>query len=146
MKTAFILQNQHKLLLNKQREWVDATDLKSLYQTPHKDEAINQKVEVNAKDYTQRIHLLECPLNDKGLPQIPEGALPEPLPKADAQPTEQAGLLDAQAGDARASDALSSDNQHGATSDSPAPESSTPDTAHTPDADSAEPTAPSLAH
>ncbi|UTA48040.1 hypothetical protein L1F30_00530 [Simiduia sp. 21SJ11W-1] len=110
MKTAFILQNQHKLLLNKQREWVDATDLKSLYQTPYKDEAINQKVEVNAKDYTQRIHLLECPLNDKGLPQIPEDAKPAPLPKAERN-TEQAALLEGAGDDATEPDALSSANE-----------------------------------
>lgn len=108
MKTAFLLQNQLKHLLNKQREWVDATDLKSLYQTPHKDEAINQKVEVNAKDYTQRIHLLECPLNDKGLPIIPDDALPEPLP-VKPKTGEQPGLLDpASTDDAATADALSS--------------------------------------
>ncbi|MBB3169922.1 hypothetical protein [Simiduia aestuariiviva] len=107
MKTAFLLQNQNKLLLNKQREWVDATDLKSLYLTPHKDEAINQKVEVNAKDYTQRIHLLECPLNEKGLPQVPEDALPEPLPKAE-RTTEQSSLLVETADDGDNTDALSS--------------------------------------
>lgn len=108
MKTAFLLQNQLKYLLNKQREWVDATDLKSLYQTPHKDEAINQKVEVNAKDYTQRIHLLECPLNDKGLPMIPADALPEPLP-VKPKTGEQSDLLDATSpDDAEAADALSS--------------------------------------
>lgn len=90
MKYAYLLQNQHKLLLSKGREWVDARDLRCLFQTPHKDEAINQKVEVNAKDYTQRIHLLEVELNEKGLPIIPEQDKPEPLPDA---PKEQTSLL-----------------------------------------------------
>lgn len=91
MKKAYVLQNQNKLLLAKSREWVDARDLRSLFQTEHKDEAINQKVEVNAKDYTQRIHILEVSLNDKGLPVIPEEHKPEPLPDA---PKGQATLLD----------------------------------------------------
>lgn len=80
MSTVFLLQNQNKLLLSRQREWTDGRDLKCLYITPHKDEAINQKVEVNSKDHTQRIHLLECELNDKRLPAIPVEVMPEPLP------------------------------------------------------------------
>ena len=107
MKTAFLLQNQHMLLLSKQREWTDATDLKCLYQTPHKDEAINQKVEVNAKDYTQRIHLLECTLNDKGLPIIPAEAAPEPLP-ATAKTVSQQTLLE-EAADTGTDDATKAD-------------------------------------
>lgn len=91
MKKAYVLQNQNKLLLAKSREWVDARDLRSLFQTEHKDEAINQKVEVNAKDYTQRIHILEVSLNDKGLPIIPEEHKPEHLPDA---PKGQTTLLD----------------------------------------------------
>lgn len=91
MKKAYLLQNQDKLLLAKSRQWTDARDLRSLFQTPYKDEAINQKVEVNAKDYTQRIHLLEVELNDKGLPIIPAEHKPEPLPDA---PKGQASLLE----------------------------------------------------
>lgn len=96
MSTVYLLQNQHKLILNRNREWTDARDLKSLYQTPHKDEGINQKVEVNAKDYTQRIHLLECELNDKRLPIIAPDDMPEPLPDAPAGQSkgEQASLID----------------------------------------------------
>lgn len=91
MKKVYVLQNQNKLLLAKSREWVDARDLRSLFQTEHKDEAINQKVEVNAKDYTQRIHLLEVSLNEKGLPIIPDEHKPEPLPD---EPKAQASLLE----------------------------------------------------
>lgn len=91
MKKAYLLQNQDQLLLAKSRQWTDARDLRGLFQTPHKDEAINQKVEVNAKDYTQRIHLLEVELNDKGLPIIPDEHKPAPLPDA---PKGQAELLE----------------------------------------------------
>lgn len=79
MTTVYILQNQNKLILNKQREWTDGRELNSLYRTPHKDEAINQKVEVNSKDYTQRISLLECELNEKSQPIIDSELLPEPI-------------------------------------------------------------------
>jgi len=81
MSDCFILQNQHKLFLGKHNNWVDGQDANALFKTPYKDEAINQKVEVSAKDFTQRIQILSCPLNDKGLPELDPALLPEPLPK-----------------------------------------------------------------
>lgn len=80
MSELFILQNQHKLFLSKQNSWVDGQDVNLLYKSPYKDEAINQMVEVSAKDYTQRIKLVRCAVNDKGLPDIDPSILPEPLP------------------------------------------------------------------
>ena len=80
MSELFILQNQHKLFLSKQNSWVDGQDVNLLYKSPYKDEAINQMVEVSAKDYTQRIKLVRCAMNDKGLPDIDPSMLPEPLP------------------------------------------------------------------
>lgn len=82
MKKVFILQNQNKQLLNKQNEWVDGRDANTLFKTAHKDEAINQTFEVSSKDYTQRVHLLECPLSDRNLPVIPKDLLPDPAPRA----------------------------------------------------------------
>jgi hypothetical protein len=82
MNELFILQNQHKLFLGKQNAWVDGQDLNALYKSPYKDEAINQMVEVSAKDYTQRVKIISCTVNEKGLPEIDPAILPEPLPKA----------------------------------------------------------------
>jgi len=82
MKTVFILQNQRKQFLSKQNEWVDGRDANTLFKTAHKDEALNQLFEASSKDYTQRVQLLECRLNDKNLPVIPEDQLPEPAPRA----------------------------------------------------------------
>ncbi|MEJ2416730.1 MAG: hypothetical protein P8Y45_07335 [Exilibacterium sp.] len=70
MSQVFILQNQHKQFLSKQLDWADGRDAGSLYKTPHKDEALNQMFEVNAKDYSQRIKLLTCDVTGKGLPVI----------------------------------------------------------------------------
>lgn len=81
MSELFILQNQDKLFLNKQKDWTDGRDLNSLFKTPHKDEAINQLVEISAKDYRQRIKVIPCGVTDKGLPQIDPELMPEPLPK-----------------------------------------------------------------
>ena len=82
MSDLFILQNQEKLFLGKQNNWVDARDLSALFKTAHKDEAINQMFEASSKDYKQRIKVITCPANEKGLPIIDPAIMPEPLPKA----------------------------------------------------------------
>lgn len=82
MSDVFILQNQDKLLLGKNKEWLDGRDPGSLFKTPYKDEAINQMVEISSKDYIQRIKVLSCGLSDKGVPVIDPELLPPPLPKA----------------------------------------------------------------
>lgn len=70
MSELFILQNQDKLFLGKQNNWVDGSDASVLFKSVHKDEAINQMFEVSSKDYTQRIKVISCAANEKGLPQI----------------------------------------------------------------------------
>ena len=76
MTTVFLLQNQDKLFLDKHGDWVDGRDAGSLFRSPHRDEAVNQMVEVNARDYSLRIALLECPLSERGWPQIDAADLP----------------------------------------------------------------------
>lgn len=76
MTQVFLLQNQHKELLNKRGEWVDGREARSLFNTLHHDEALNQKIEVNAKDYTLRISLLGCDRNDKGIPLLKDEDMP----------------------------------------------------------------------
>ncbi len=82
MSELFILQNQENLFFSKQKDWVDGRDLNSLFKSPYKDEAINQMVEISAKDYRQRIKVIKCGVNDKGLPTIDPDIMPDPLPKA----------------------------------------------------------------
>lgn len=81
MSDLFILQNQDKLFLGKQYNWVDGRDLNALFKTVHKDEAINQMFEASSKDYKQRVKILTCATNEKGLPIIDPELMPEPLPK-----------------------------------------------------------------
>jgi hypothetical protein len=81
MTEIFILQNQAKLFLGKQNQWLDGRDLLSLYKTEHKDEAVNQLFEASSKDYTQRIKLVCCAVNEKGLPIIDPEIMPEPIVK-----------------------------------------------------------------
>lgn len=81
MSEIFILQNQDKLFLGRQNNWLDGRDLAALYKTAHKDEAINQMFEASSKDYKQRIKVVSCNPNEKGLPLLDPDIMPEPLPK-----------------------------------------------------------------
>lgn len=81
MSEVYIIQNQDKLFLSKQRTWVDGREPAGLFRTPHRDEAVNEKFEVNAKDYSQRVSIIECSLNERGVPVIDPAILPDPLPK-----------------------------------------------------------------
>src|SRR5690625_3756472 len=85
MSDVYLLQNQDKLFLGKQKDWLDGRDRNSLFKTPHKDEAVNQRVEISAKDYTQRVALLLCPVDERGLPVISAADLPPPQ----ASPTKE---------------------------------------------------------
>lgn len=83
MPEVYILQNQDNLFLGKKRTWLDGRELTALYRTLNKDEAINEMCETNSKDYTQRIHLVPCPIDAKKLPVIDPEIMPEPLPILD---------------------------------------------------------------
>jgi len=86
MSQTFILQNQDKLFFGKNKEWVDGYDANALFKTAHKDEAVNQMFEITSKDYQQRVKVISCELNDKGLPVIDGEIMPAPLPKAPKPP------------------------------------------------------------
>ncbi len=104
MTELYILRNQHGYFLGKQKDWLDGRDRGALYKTPHKDEAINLKVEVSAKDFEQRIHILPCQADDRGLPVLVVDDMPpprakvkpvrnevhEPVPEASAEEAEPA--------------------------------------------------------
>ncbi len=76
MATIFLLQNQYKLLLNKHGEWCDGREASTLYRSVHHDEALNQMVEANSRDYTLRLKILECETNDRGIPLLKDEDLP----------------------------------------------------------------------
>lgn len=77
MLAVFLLQNQCDQYLSKSGEWLNGADSKALYRTVHKDEAINQKVEVAVKQADTRAKIVN------GF-QLPNGQVirseNEPLP------------------------------------------------------------------
>ncbi len=112
MSELYILQNQDKLFLGKQKDWLDGRDRNSLFKTPHKDEAINQKVEISAKDYRQRISLLQCPLDERGLPVIQA----EDQPPAQPKPAKKSASFSSVEGSLFADGSLSADGSEAAQS------------------------------
>lgn len=77
----YILHNQDGYFLTKSGDWSDGRELAPLFKTIHKDEAMNQLFEANSKDYNLRISILECEINSKKMPLIPDDKLPPVLEK-----------------------------------------------------------------
>jgi len=70
MSQLYILRNHEGQFLGKHKDWLDGSDPAALFKTPHKDEAVNQMVEISAKDYQQRVSVLACEADARGLPSL----------------------------------------------------------------------------
>ncbi len=66
----YILQAQDKRILNKDLEWSSEANLNGIFNTPHRDIALNQLIELNAKDIDLRATLVECESDAKGRPVL----------------------------------------------------------------------------
>ncbi|WP_295802857.1 hypothetical protein [uncultured Microbulbifer sp.] len=77
MSHVYVLTNQHQQFLSKSNEWIDGRENSKLFRSEFKDVAINQMFEANTRDVTLRIELLECELDPKRQPLVPEDALSE---------------------------------------------------------------------
>jgi hypothetical protein len=58
MQQLYVVTDQRGLFVNKQKEWVDASEAKTLFRTLHKDEAINLVFELSSKDISLRAEAL----------------------------------------------------------------------------------------
>lgn len=70
MPEVFLIKNQYGYFLAKSGEFVHPKELKSLYRTAFKDEAINQKVEFAVKDADLRLKVIDCMTDEKGVPAL----------------------------------------------------------------------------
>ena len=118
MTELFILRNQHGYFLGKQKDWLDGRDRNALYKTPHKDEAVNQMVELSAKDFEQRIRVVSCEADERGLPVVSEDDMPPRAPKVRPSPRHENREESTEALDEAAAQTESSEAD-------PAPEAST---------------------
>ena len=100
--TVYVIKNQSGQFLNKQQEWVAATDNHALYRTAHRDEAVNTVFEVSSKDIYLRAEAVACPVDAKGQPVPQHADLLSPRPEtatddAEAEACEEAQTLEADA-------------------------------------------------
>lgn len=83
MDSLYIIVNQNGHYLGKNKEWHDGHDPRTLYRSPHEDDAINTLFEVSAKDIELRGKVTEAEINDKGQPIVTISAIP--LPQAETE-------------------------------------------------------------
>lgn len=70
MTEVYIIQNHDQTYLTRHGEWVDGSDANQLFRSPHKDEAVNIKVEQSVRNPLLRLSVITCQINDKGQLQL----------------------------------------------------------------------------
>ena len=66
----YILQTQDQRTLNRDLEWSSEADRTMVFCTPYRDIALNQLIELNAKDIDMRALIVECEADAKGRPLL----------------------------------------------------------------------------
>ena len=66
----YIIQSQDMATLDKHLEWTHNIESSGLFYTPHRDIALNQLIELNAKDISLRADIVECAADPKGRPVV----------------------------------------------------------------------------
>ncbi len=70
MKPVFVVTNQDGMFASKQKEWVDGREPKSLFRSPHKDEALNIVFELSSKDIQLRAEAISVELDNNKQPIV----------------------------------------------------------------------------
>ena len=70
--TLFVLRDRLGNYLARDLSWTTAEAVTTWFQTPHKDIALNQLQELNAKDVDLRAQVVLCDLDAKSRPVIPD--------------------------------------------------------------------------
>lgn len=78
MNQLYVLCNQYDQFFAKSGEWNNGDENRALFRTPHKDEALNQKVELTVKHPELRIRIVAASQNERGALQLPHTALESP--------------------------------------------------------------------
>ncbi|PID55050.1 MAG: hypothetical protein CR978_00720 [Gammaproteobacteria bacterium] len=89
MDSLYIIVNQHGHYLGKNKAWQDGRDPRTLYRTPHEDEALNTLFEVSAKDIELRGKVMAAEVNDKGQPEVTISDIPLPQTEDEARTEQQ---------------------------------------------------------
>lgn len=66
----FVIRNHENRYLTKKHKWRSGNDKNILYRASEKDIALNELIEVNAKDIMARLQLVLCDLDDNNQPTV----------------------------------------------------------------------------
>lgn len=66
----YLIENQDGQLLSRELTWTDASEADVLFASPHKDQAINQLVELSSRDISLRGKVIHCAADDRGRPLL----------------------------------------------------------------------------
>ena len=66
----FIIKSHDGSLLGKDLSWLDGGNANLLFSALHRDIALNQLIELNAKDINLRAQIIECDADKKGRPAL----------------------------------------------------------------------------
>jgi len=66
----FIIKSHDGRLLGKDLAWVDGANANLIFTAQHRDVALNQLIELNAKDIHLRAEITECEADKKGRPAL----------------------------------------------------------------------------
>lgn len=66
----FVIRNQLGQFWTRSGEWVDGREPQRLLKQRHRDEAVNQLVELSARDVNLRGEVLRCEVNGRGEPLV----------------------------------------------------------------------------
>lgn len=64
----YIIKSHDESILGKDFDWMDGTNASQIFNTKHRDIALNQLIELNAKDINLRAKIVECEADKKGRP------------------------------------------------------------------------------
>jgi len=68
--SVFVIRNHDNRYLTKKHQWRSGNDRNTLFRTAEKDVALNELIEVNAKDVLARLQLLVVDLDDHEQPAV----------------------------------------------------------------------------
>jgi hypothetical protein len=68
--TVYVIRNQLQQFWARSSEWVDGREPQRLLRLKHRDEAVNQLVELSARDIDLRGEVVACELNERGEPRV----------------------------------------------------------------------------
>ena len=81
----YVIKNHDESFLGRDLDWLDGSDASQIFNTEHRDIALNQLIELNAKDINLRAQIVECEADKKGRPiMLLESAAATPASNSDS--------------------------------------------------------------